>query len=597
MAVSQCVCLAALSPQEILSSFKAATGGSTWDSVKTVVTTSDVEQGGLKGVDTSWQDVTTGLYADHSVVAGVSESDGYDGTRSWMVDSAGLARYLDSEGDKRSALTNAYLVSMAFWYPARRSGIIAPDTVGANLGTTACDVVTIRPTEGDSIDLWIDLSTHLLLQTVEQTTLLTVTTRFSDFRTVDGITLPYESRVSTGNSKYDMTIKATSVQVNVPIASSIFTPKATAVPDYTIGKQEKSVTVPFRYELGHIFVSVKVNGNGPFDAFLDTGGRLAMTPQFAKQNKVDSTGQLPGSGTGPSTVSQAIAKVSTLEIGDITINNLIAGVIPMPTPANTLLIGDEIFKRFAVRVDFDTLTLTFTPLNNFTYSGSGITVPFHFAGEIPEAAGTIDGVSGDFMIDTGSGNSVELFPAFIKQHNLADRYKPAFNVTSGYGIGGAQTAGVARAEKFSLGTASAQKTLVYLSNAQSGSFADTQIAGNVGGGFLHRFNLIFDYGRQEIIFEPNSHTSEPDAYERLGVVVESSDHGCVVTDVVPNSPADQAGIKSGDVITELNFNKLRINDGLWFESQTLQPAGTVLQLRVKHGKETKDLSVTLRDLV
>src|SRR5262249_19610673 len=49
--------------------------------------------------------------------------------------------------------------------------------------------------------------------------------------------------------------------------------------------------------------------------------------------------------------------------------------------------------------------------------------------------------------------------------------------------------------------------------------------------------------------------------ERLGVELQQADKGVVVTDVRPDSPADQAGIAEGDVIREVNRTPVeRIED-------------------------------------
>jgi hypothetical protein len=584
------------SAAQVFADFKAASGGSVWDTVTTVITDSTVKQGGLSGVDQSWQDISKGRYADKYSIAGVTAGDGYDGTKSWNVDASGVAQYQDSDEDTRSAVTSRYLVAMGYWYPQRATGLFSSVRQDA-IGRKSCVVVTVNPDGGVPIDLWFGLSTHLMVRTVEKTARQTVTTDYGDYRKVDGIVLPYTDRVSTGDSKYDMTISAQSVQVNVPVPQSVFEAPAQTPSDYIFGNGLTSTTIPFKYSIGHIVVPLKINGRGPFDAILDTGGRLAFTPSFARQNQITANGRFPGAGTGPSTVNEGIATVSEITIGDVTIKGLSAIVVDMPTAPNTLLVGYEIFKRFAVQIDFDKLTITLTPLNKFHYSGGAAPVPLRFVGNIPEVAGSVDGVDGDFMIDTGSGNSIDLFPSFIKQNSLLARYHPIFSAISGYGIGGAQTAAIARASAFAVGPVVAHNPLIYLSNAAEGSFSDTSLAGNLGGGFLSKFNLTFDYDHQQIFFEPNSHYSDIDSYERLGTTFSGSERGCVVTDIIAGSPADIAGIKVGDIITEADGQKLDQTNGSLLENLILEPAGTTVTLTVHHGRDTRDLSLILKDLI
>jgi hypothetical protein len=585
------------SAAQVLADNKAATGGDAWDRVTTITSHCEIKQGGLTGTDDNWQDVVSGKYADTFTIGGVAAGDGYDGVKSWSVDASGITRNLDSDTDLQSASTNSYITSLAYWYPARRPGAYALGSAVLDSSGHTYWIVTVMPDGGFPVDLWFDTGSKLLVRSVEKNSRLTLTTTFSDFRQVDGVTLPFRNVISSGETKYDMTITVASVSINAPTSPAIFSPPVPPVPDYTIANGEASVTVPFQFTVNHIYVPVKINGQGPYEALLDTGGQLAVTPEFASANKIDSAGKLPASGIGPNTVSQSVAKVATLQIGDITINNLTAAVLPMPTPPNNPLIGAEIFRRFAVHIDFDKQLLTLTPLSTFVYSGSGLTVPFHFAGNVPVVAGNLDGFPGSFMIDTGSGNTLDLFPSFVSSNGLAAKYSSPFSAISGYGVGGATTASVARAVNFAVGPVSVSNIVIFLSHAQLGSYSDTSIAGNIGNGFLRRFNLTFDYQKQDIIFEPNVHFADPDSYERLGITFDGGQEGCGVTFVIPGSPADQAGIAVGDTIESVNGQNVSQENAAFLEEQLLLPANTVLDLLVKHGHKTKDIKVILRDLI
>ena len=71
--------------------------------------------------------------------------------------------------------------------------------------------------------------------------------------------------------------------------------------------------------------------------------------------------------------------------------------------------------------------------------------------------------------------------------------------------------------------------------------ADTVVAGNVGMGVLHRFNLIFNYGNQTIALIPNRHYADPDIYTRSGILFtgDARQSGCPY-EVLPGSPAEEA---------------------------------------------------------
>ena len=72
-----------------------------------------------------------------------------------------------------------------------------------------------------------------------------------------------------------------------------------------------------------------------------------------------------------------------------------------------------------------------------------------------------------------------------------------------------------------------------------------------------------------------------------------SDHGVVVTNVVPDSPADQAGLKSGDIILSFGGQDLTSADQL-AELVSKHESGEKVHLTVLHKGHEKDIVATIR---
>ena len=68
--------------------------------------------------------------------------------------------------------------------------------------------------------------------------------------------------------------------------------------------------------------------------------------------------------------------------------------------------------------------------------------------------------------------------------------------------------------------------------------------------------------------------------------------GAVVADVTPDAPGSKAGLKSGDVITELNGNPVRDAGELQMQTSETQP-GTTIHLTVMRDGKTQSIPVTL----
>jgi S1-C subfamily serine protease len=136
-----------------------------------------------------------------------------------------------------------------------------------------------------------------------------------------------------------------------------------------------------------------------------------------------------------------------------------------------------------------------------------------------------------------------------------------------------------------------------LSLDKAGSDANKALAGNIGEGFLHRFNLIFDYSRQRIIFEKNGHYNDPDIENRGGLTLDAADGSGLVVAVVPSGPAAQAGIKVGDTILSLNGQRMTAFAFSGARHVFQQPVGTRVRVRLLSDNHLRIVTIVLRDLV
>ena len=86
-----------------------------------------------------------------------------------------------------------------------------------------------------------------------------------------------------------------------------------------------------------------------------------------------------------------------------------------------------------------------------------------------------------------------------------------------------------------------------------GAFASPDSDANIGSGTLKAFVVTFDYANRRISLE-RSADYQADGYERLGMWFNQSARGpyLEVMAVTPGAPAEQAGIKAGDLLSTLD---------------------------------------------
>jgi Aspartyl protease/PDZ domain len=421
---------------------------------------------------------------------------------------------------------------------------------------------------------------------------------------VQGVTLPFAQRQTNGEEKYDQRVAVQSIELNVAVTDAQFAPPAPPSPDFAIAGGT-STTVPFELLNNHIYVQVKIDGKGPYRMLCDTGGANVVTPEAMKAMSLASEGALQGRGVGEASEDVGVAKVQTLQLGEVTLRDQTFFVYPMAAftqvegVSSSGLMGYEVFKRFVVTVDYENHRLTLTLPSAFTYTGKGTVVPFKFNNHIPQVAGEIDGVPGLFDIDTGSRASLDLFGPFVEKNGLKARYPGKVQGVTGWGVGGAVRATVSRARELKLGGVAVKAPVTALTLQEKGAFTDPYVAGNVGAGVLKRFNIVFDYSHQQMILEPNAAYAQPDTFDRAGMWMNEAEGGSFeVMDVFAGSAAAEAGVAVGDRLLAVDGKPVS-DIGLPALRQRFRTdaPGTKVHLKVRTKDAEREVVVTLRDLV
>lgn len=586
----------------LLAQAKAAAGGSAWNNIRSLHLQYRIASGGLNGTSEEWDDVQAGRFATRSALPPKTNGSGFDGVSSWTEFDGGYSYVLGDEDTRLGAANQSYQTCRAYWFPERRPATLAYAGTQQE-GGRAFDVVAVTPQGGRPFQIWIDRTTHLIDRFVEQQAEDVQITRFSDYHLLNGIRLPFTVRTGDKDPQWDEVDTVQSVAVNAPLASNQFALPPNPTPDFQFANGKSSTTFPFHLENNKIILSVKINGQGPFDAELDSGGHYIIQPALAKRLRLTSRGASQSGGGGEGFVSSGHALVKTLDLGTVRLTNQLYKVLPFsePAPERTLL-GLQVFKRFVVSINFDRQTVTLTRPDTFVYHGSGTSVPFHFQDNQPEVNGAVDGIAGTFCIDTGDNGSLLLIAPFVRRYSLVEQYGATLPY-GGSAVGGATYGLMTRTGRLTLfgpdgrPAVAAALPLTRLSQQQGGFDADAYVSGNVGIGILRQFNLIFDYRRQRIIFEKNQSYGRKDIFNRVGLRLKRHDQHWQIIAVLPGSPAAAAGIRDSDIVLTINGETpAQLNEdqraALW-----IGDVGSRVLILVQSGQVQRHLILKLRDIL
>ncbi|HEY2068037.1 MAG TPA: aspartyl protease family protein [Rhizomicrobium sp.] len=591
--------LAAPSADAVLAANKAATAPG-WDSKSAIHLQYDYVGQGLTGKIDSLEDVQHGRFVDSMVLGPVTVANGYDGEHAWAKDPSGTITVQDGGDQRQLAVNDSYRRANLWWRADHGGAQIVSDGEKTDGGVTY-DVLTVTPAGGKNFDAWFDAKTHLLVRLVETQSMLTFTSTLTGYTDYNGVEMAVNTQVTNGDAKYDQRATLTKVEyVPAPADAAFAAPKTTVADSAIAGGHE--TTFPFDLINNHIYARVAVNGK-PLTFIFDTGGSNLLTPATAQALGLTVQGKMEANGAGSGHMDMGFTKVTSLQLGQATLKDQVFAVIPLDqmTPIEGVpmpgMVGFETFRRFVTRVDYGNHTLTLIDPKSFDPKDAGAAIPFTFNGNNIEAPGTYNGAKGEFTVDTGSRASLTLNSPYATKNNLA--LPKDVEMVTGWGIGGPSRSLAQKSGALVLGPYTIQNPVVEISTDKGGAFAADSLAGNIGAGILKRYVVTLDYDHQTMYLKPIAGPiADLDTFDRAGMWFNKSADGYVIVDITKGMPADAAGLKTGDIIlsvdgkpaTSIPLTQLRIR-------LRNEAPGTVVRLKVESGSATRDVKLTLRDLV
>ncbi|MGH8428144.1 MAG: PDZ domain-containing protein [Gammaproteobacteria bacterium] len=588
------------SAEQILAQSKAASGGDLWNGINTIQIKGKVLTGGLSGAADQMVDVHGGRLVRHYAIGPYQGAQGYDGKMGWKQAPSGEVSPDDTPAAQKADVTNAYIAARGYWFPERWAAQI--ELLGARReDENHFEVLRITPQGGDSFELWINAETYLVDRTVMTTPTGTETRTFNEYLSVNGVQIPFHQWIFDG-SQYTI-LRFDSASVNVPESDKDFSQPQQNLNDYAFIGGGSQATIPFQLINNRIYLRASVL-NRPLQFQLSTSGVNLLTVQAARKAGIQSVGNFKGKGPGGSSASAT--RVNTLTLGgEVALSNQLFRVAKAPgfTDAEGSqfdgLVGFEIFKRFVVQINYAFRKVTLILPANFNPQNAGTPIPFTLInGQIPQVAGSIDGVAGQFEIDTGSSTGLSLSSSFAKAHDLDSRFHLTPEVTVDWGLGGKLTGRVGRASALKLDGIVVRNPVLDVGAASQDAAGVSGISGVIGGDVLRRFTVTFDYTNQRMYLNPNKNFNTPMDYDRAGLWINQYGKTFVVASVFPGGPADEAGIKPGDVITGVN-DKVAGDLSLSDVRASLRDGepGSKVRLAVVKGKTSHWVTLVLRRLI
>jgi hypothetical protein len=528
-----------------------------------------------------WTDASRPAYAEYDTgPRQITGASGYDGNEAWTQSADGVERL--APGPPRSVLAGeAYVLSGAIFRLAN-----AAERIDAGPGV---DAIRFSPHGIAPFDVWFSHSTGLPERAIfygEDTHVY----QFSDYRTVGTYVVPF----LINEDDQVVRLRSASETVGKTLARVIPAP-----PSCDCGiAGERSSRVSITLDGAHIIIGVRLNGRGPYQFVLDTGGHNIMSREVAGELGVAIFGTGRSGGIGSSTVPVSFTAVKRVEVGraymldqSFKIMDIRNGFGRGFSQRIDGVIGYQLLARFRTTIDYAKRRVTLSRAQSSLKDA----FPFLFDGDMPAVTARVGTKSGWFGLDTGSGASLTLLKPFWQKH-----YPPPTRRvygSGGIGIGGGQSAWYAMVRDLRWDGYHFPALVTDFENANNGDLATTSIAGYFAGNILSRFAITFDYRSQELELVPNPTLLKPERMQGSGMRVMRANGGVLIYTVLTGSPAYEAGIRSDSILLSVDGKPVKGLSLAQIRTLLSPLPGTPIAVGVDNGAGLRTVQLISRNML
>ena len=297
-----------------------------------------------------------------------------------------------------------------------------------------------------------------------------------------------------------------------------------------------------------MFLPVRANGSQPFLYQLDsTAAVSSVDPDRAAELGLKSNSAVVLDLEGVQMTLQTLPSIAKAHFG---------AEVGRPYEGT---LGGDFFSSVVIEIDYARKTVRLYDPADYRYSGHGQSVPLRFSGGIPVVPAKFNLTGGkaaeaDFVVNTALDASVSISDRYVKAHGLHAPHTKTVSSAEHPPDGSGDTV-LGRMKQFEIGGFAVDAPIADFSARNAQADDDARIAGEIGGGILRRFTVIFDYPHQRIIFDANSNLREDDRGDMSGIFVIAGGPGLKrfeVAGVWPGGPGADAGVHAGDVIAGID---------------------------------------------
>lgn len=354
------------------------------------------------------------------------------------------------------------------------------------------------------------------------------------------------------------------------------------------------VIVPATMMSNYLVVETKWDKHGPYRFLVDTGASVTLvTPELARRYAASDA---PPTETPIVRVKSADGETALLssttlrriELGGARFENVQALIYDCAAISAHLgvridgILGFPLFRETILTLDYPHSRIVLQP-RNATAPIPGTPIAFSNARKTPIIPVQLGDDTLVALVDSGSDTSLSLNPTGLQLAYAAPPRRGATVAT----LTGDRDQQIGRlGGTLTIGDYPVERPVVELTDDLT----------SIGGRLLKNFVVTFDQEHSRVIFFRDSHAPVPPAPLRhAGVSFDKTPAYWRVAGVVPGSPAAEAGVQPGDLVTRIDGEPV----GKWgiVRYQQLVRSGDEIVLTFLNGTKETDKRIKIFDLV
>ncbi|MDX1954231.1 MAG: aspartyl protease family protein [Chitinophagaceae bacterium] len=240
------------------------------------------------------------------------------------------------------------------------------------------------------------------------------------------------------------------------------------------------------------------------------------------------------------------------------------------------IVGYSFLSKYIVSINYDSLVIDVFSNGRFRYPKGGSLLEPSLRTLPVQNARIKDNITAHsrFLFDIGAGLCLLLSSEFVEDSSFLHR-KRVLYVKEAEGLGGSVDMHLTVTKEIKIGPYKFRNVPTFVFDDVNNLTSYPFLAGIIGNDLMRRFNIILNYNRREFYITPNKHYNDFFDYSYTGVELYFEKEGVVLGDVAKGSPAEQAGLREGDIVIAINNN---FSQNLQQFKQELQHAGQKIKM-------------------